>query len=810
MFRYTMLQSMGLFGEVLAPRPVRPPVPARGSTKESIHSGHFMVSNFLREEEELEERLNAPILDDANSGDESVSGEVVKQDSPNSVHIDSSLTKLFNTLTIAYSEQISNPRWNSFRGMKLNMKDKIRLNNVIWRCWHIQFVKKQNRGVCHFASSAEGEQHKPVAVVLEGKYWKRKTEAVTAEYKKWRIFNKNRVERQQALAQGRSMMPPADWSFSPAGSLDTGPDGMDLTDFSDGLMDMLMQQPYTFPNPREIRVGVADFIQPSLVQLQPSLSDLDIMDTLEPLQEWLSSRLPTVDEEPTEPPLPAVHTPPPPEPTVQPMLVEPILLEQPPPPPPAPPTKPPLQLESPPATLSCYASSVMVNSAPLAADAVFTPPPPPPQPPPPAPARTRSLSSRPLAARPVDKPVTTLAAPVRQPRHQQPRRNSLTEIQRARAAGAMERSISDSSSVARARGLLSLGAESSGGGGQPVTMLTQLLTPSRTGQINQGALASIAASASPSVTMAMAPPVSVARSVSLTAPVSMTRSGAMAAPASLARSLSMSSPVSMSMSAPGSVAMSAPSPRLQSPAGSVGSFSLPSPPAPLPSPPEPGTGRGVYKEHRRACHINAEQKRRGNIKSGFDVLYSLVPSLRNNSSAKVSKAAMLHQGAEYISELKTERSRLQAEADELKQEIERLNQQINNCQAMLPATGAPVTRAKQSKTQEMFDNYIRERTLQNWRFFVFSKLLPPLLESYSTSVSTSNVDELCRTVLAWQEQSCGLVQFRRRATTALCDLSKTTSILSEPSRLPMEAVNAVTRLRRPTAEDAQSPPGDAL
>jgi MAX-like protein X len=31
------------------------------------------------------------------------------------------------------------------------------------------------------------------AVVLEGKYWKRKLAAVTAEYKKWRMFYRNRL-----------------------------------------------------------------------------------------------------------------------------------------------------------------------------------------------------------------------------------------------------------------------------------------------------------------------------------------------------------------------------------------------------------------------------------------------------------------------------------------------------------------------------------------------------------------------------------------------------------------------------------------
>ena len=31
------------------------------------------------------------------------------------------------------------------------------------------------------------------AVVLEGKYWKRKLNAVTAEYKKWRLFSHNQI-----------------------------------------------------------------------------------------------------------------------------------------------------------------------------------------------------------------------------------------------------------------------------------------------------------------------------------------------------------------------------------------------------------------------------------------------------------------------------------------------------------------------------------------------------------------------------------------------------------------------------------------
>lgn len=50
------------------------------------------------------------------------------------------------------------------------------------------------------------------------------------------------------------------------------------------------------------------------------------------------------------------------------------------------------------------------------------------------------------------------------------------------------------------------------------------------------------------------------------------------------------------------------------------------------SPPSPMEGG---KEHRRAGHIHAEQKRRYNIKNGFDLLQSLIPQLAQNPSAKV-------------------------------------------------------------------------------------------------------------------------------------------------------------------------------
>lgn len=134
------------------------------SKSESIHSGHFMIS-------EIEE--NDTLADKDGDGDkqqgllpqpdyqgqaedvcESSNGLVVSNYACNNVvphtslygsktsasvvQIDENLSKLFKCMSLAYNGKITSPKWKAFKGVNLTMKDKIRLNNIIWRAWHIQ------------------------------------------------------------------------------------------------------------------------------------------------------------------------------------------------------------------------------------------------------------------------------------------------------------------------------------------------------------------------------------------------------------------------------------------------------------------------------------------------------------------------------------------------------------------------------------------------------------------------------------------------------------------------------------------------
>lgn len=42
------------------------------------------------------------------------------------------------------------------------------------------------------------------------------------------------------------------------------------------------------------------------------------------------------------------------------------------------------------------------------------------------------------------------------------------------------------------------------------------------------------------------------------------------------------------------------------------------------------------------------------------------------------------------------------------------------CQSQLPATGVPVTRQRADQMREMFEEYVKQRTLTNWKFWIVS------------------------------------------------------------------------------------------
>jgi len=855
-------------------------------------------------------------------------------DNQKTVTIDDSLNKLFQCMSIAYEGQLTSPKWKSFKGLRLKVKDKIRLNNIIWREWHMQYVSGRRPPVCGFQTTID-VHNKPEAVLLEGKYWKRGTLTVTAEYKKWRMFsikekNANLSNCQSDYGSEKSFGFNDYRSNSLQDSLSLDDDFMNFNDNS--LFSLLQPNSnIAFPSVRELaRSGVmVDCIQPSLSQLQPPIVDfMDFEDLFPSVNQSRVNVLPTLPEEnqsevdasastlssnlvksncsavsirPTTVDCQATPT------QVMTTLtdltsqtsgiqamssyevssfVDPSTQQV---------SNVGLQMDYQPldtskkdnSVMSFVTSSSYVQSMPVqymkstssyphtsmevepSMPAKYSQLPsgsfsPPLQSCVPLRANQSSSLNRvnsaglPLASPPSNMflpPMTNMVPRKVSPRGPLERSSSLPVYGRGSSSCAFDtsgnRPRGDSpASTSLIAQLLNSNNNIRPPNIQPYQMAQQQQPQPQQShsftQLNHTSRQSSFASAtsSPQSSFGNYVPISPPSSSS-TSPLAETSGFVMGIPvtepSSSGRPMSarftddlaygfkketpvrkISSPARICSNHPAAVnpfkepgspssihlhhsmggrSSSSTITRKLSPSHSLSpSGSLSSPPlsSPLPSASAPSQyhqehDKMQYKEHRRVCHINAEQKRRCNIKNGFDTLRQILPSVSQNTNTKISKAAMLQKAAEHIRQLKHDQQQKREECEQLKQEIEKYNQAISLFQNQLPATGAPVACQRSGHVKEIFKEYVKQRTMENWKFFIFSTtIMESLLESFDASTSTSNMNELCKTTMHWLDTNCSLVSIRKDVLNSLRHLSTTTSILTNPAVLPEESLRAVS------------------
>ncbi|XP_072518944.1 carbohydrate-responsive element-binding protein isoform X2 [Salminus brasiliensis] len=881
------------------------------SRAQVIHSGHFMVSSPHSDSLARRRRSGAPADYDFDSA--SKPGCHTYSFGPLSsrrLSIDPTLTRLFECMTLAYSGKIVSPKWKSFKGLRLLWRDKIRLNNGIWRAWFIQYVEKRKNPVCGFVTPLEGSEadahRKPEAIVLEGSYWKRRIEVVIKEYHKWRIYYKKRKHKDLVPVLQKTpicMTGLEKWSDQMYPEPEVTPEEVPmfdldcfLSDISDTLFTMT-QKPCPWSGDRyNTYTSNADMIQPGLTPLQPNLDDL--MDTPDifmsyrgqPLEQTdyadcgffeSSSSAPFSSSPSTVGSTPLMHTG---SQLTQPSLAAESLAQ----PSSAVSLPSPGYLRQPLNTDMTFDTSAMTSEPKFKAHSEYSPPgefshslclPPSMD----SYGQQQSYSGPGIAMATSHMASTSMSQdnPYLQPyptsclRYRHPSAN-----QSGSSIPATSTVITHTGSAVNVLPQDSLQ-------GQSYPSLTDMLpqntcvslgyqsmtvTPHQAAlpspgqahcfsvpqQVGRGKNKQKPGGAKSYPTQVAASPTQPSQSsclAKLLSSSSQERKPALSfdAPFVGSKSHRSTSPISASTSSmsagrggpqvsqhpPWPPAEMLPLASLQTPilpqasssqSSTVTSLLTQGPPLLIPkteklspiqihaperssltvsfsgtfgstSPtnPQEKTSESSHKtepnrtDTRRITHISAEQKRRFNIKLGFDTLHSLVTTLSSQPSIKISKATTLQKTAEYISKMQQERAQLHEEAQRLRDEILSLNSAINVCQQQLPATGVPITRQRFDHMREKFREYVRLQTLQNWKFWIFSVIMEPLFESYNGMVSTASMEDLCRTTLSWLDQHCSLPALRPTVLSSLRLLSTSTSILTDPSLVPEQATQAVTQ-----------------
>ncbi|XP_056359970.1 MLX-interacting protein isoform X2 [Oenanthe melanoleuca] len=841
-------------GRRCGPRRGQPPGP------QIIHSGHFMVSSPHSEHppkkgydfDTVNEQTCQTYQFGAARGGGGAGGRL---------SIDASLTKLFECMSLAYSGRLVSPKWKNFKGLKLQWRDKIRLNNAIWRAWYMQYLEKRKNPVCHFVTPLDGsvdvdEHRRP-------ELQKHKDEDLSS------LVRDDDVVLWQKRRYGRETpVPMEEGSLLDADML--------MSEFTDTLFSTLSShQLVSWPNSRDIgHLGNADMIQPGLIPLQPNF---DFMDTFEPFQELFtpsrsSNYFPSVSAVSSATTDSSSHSS----------------------------QSPVLPSGSLPSTLPAESiSDELIPSsvpAPVIPDVVA--------------GQCSSIRSGGSFIQPADFPpdsslsgpqtfmsVFQPALPLLQPAGAQPQSplpavplsSSPSPAPAAFAAPETPKFLCESSVITHTASAtlthnapattfsqsqsqsLVLATQQPGAGvpcnlafqsavvqGQPRPQLTfalpkpvplasagtrpkqsQKIVPAPkletvsllvknafiTPAAFQGQSRAVIVTPAPLKREGILTPatsqsnVAIAPAGIVRAPgVTEFRSNILVGPAQRAPS-SQQSQSTVSHLFPPSVVQDVlvkgehipshccssqvPSPTPSrdcqnsgqaSPCTSEQSPSPQSPQSSCSGKPATDPTMAAFK-NRRMKHLS-EQKRRFNIKIGFSALNSLVSA----NSKLISHAITLQKTVEYIAKLQQERTQMQEETRRLREEIEELNATILSCQQQLPATGVPVTRQRFDHMKKLFDEYVRSRTLQNWKFWIFSIIIKPLFESFNGMVSTTSFKDLNDTALAWLDQHCSLPVLRPMVLNTLWHLSRSTSILSDPSRLPEQAREAVAKVNKRAGE----------
>ncbi|KAL7064220.1 hypothetical protein AAHC03_05420 [Spirometra sp. Aus1] len=261
-----------------------------------IQSGQFMISNLEDSESESDD-FEGQLPEDADHFTSERASGMPEFDN---------LQSLFKCLSVAYVENLTSPRWSHFKGAKFALKNKIRLNNIIWREYHMQYVKQLRPIIVQFQVPLCDPLHnKAEGIVMEGKFWKRHTKTLCNEYRRWRTFFRdlklskdrkagatltNEYEATTQDLQNASEYTPKPVfvdDYELANDILRSPSLIDpnlldelMMDF-EGSLDVFFDQP--FPNPRDMpMLRNSDIMQPGLVQLQPNPdnSETDLIATL--------------------------------------------------------------------------------------------------------------------------------------------------------------------------------------------------------------------------------------------------------------------------------------------------------------------------------------------------------------------------------------------------------------------------------------------------------------------------------------------------------------------------------------------------
>ena len=219
-----------------------------------------------------------------------------------------------------------------------------------------------------------------------------------------------------------------------------------------------------------------------------------------------------------------------------------------------------------------------------------------------------------------------------------------------------------------------------------------------------------------------------------------------------------------------------------------------------------------YNKRKRSTS-GGDGKKKDPMKSLLEQLQQSIPHIGNPDEEKVSHAGLLMEGSDYVRSLSSENDTVAGQVEHFKQKIDQLHAEIEAFQEKLPEHGAGsihrILSKKGKSIPDMFADHVRQKTQEDWRYWVFTSIMGHFVHNFSQEVSNISPAEMERTAGDWLQERMSMSQLRKDAFRKLAKLCAKTSIMEDPSKLPEEARGFVALAESETEKQADSDQRDS-
>ena len=210
-----------------------------------------------------------------------------------------------------------------------------------------------------------------------------------------------------------------------------------------------------------------------------------------------------------------------------------------------------------------------------------------------------------------------------------------------------------------------------------------------------------------------------------------------------------------------------------------------------------------YNKRKRSTS-GGDGKKKDPMKSLLEQLQQCIPHIGNPDEEKVSHAGLLMEGSDYVRSLSSENDTVAGQVEHFKQKIDQLHAEIEAFQEKLPEHGAGsihrILSKKGKSIPDMFADHVRQKTQEDWRYWVFTSIMGHFVHNFSQEVSNISPAEMEKTAGDWLQERMSMSQLRKDAFRKLAKLCAKTSIMEDPSKLPEEARGFVALAQSETEE----------